>query len=424
MMSVMSTIVTGGCHTRDMNARQFDLVVFGATSFVGQILTRRLVERIGPDGSSSGVRWAVAARNAAKLADVAAESGADVPQIEADASDARAMRTLAASARVVASTVGPYALYGSPLVAAVAAAGTDYCDLTGEPQWMRAMIDGHGAEAEASGARIVHACGFDSIPSDLGVWFTQQQAIERFGSPCRSIALRVKAMRGGASGGTIASGLNLIEEARKNPELRKMLGNPYALAPDGMRTGPRQPNVTMPRRDATSGQWVAPFIMAATNTRVVQRSHALLGRPWGDEFEYDEAMIVGDGPFGALRAGVVAGGMAGFAGMAAFGPTRHLLTRFLPGPGEGPTADAQEAGYFDLRLFGRTADGDEIVTKVTGDRDPGYGSTAKMLAESALAFLDFEHDQVGGGFWTPATAFGDLLIDRLVDHAGLTFDVL
>jgi short subunit dehydrogenase-like uncharacterized protein len=404
-----------------MSDRQFDLTVFGATSFVGQILTRRLVERIGVDGD---IRWAIAGRNAGKLREVAADTGADVEQIVADAGDAEAMRSLAAATRVVASTVGPYALYGGPLVEAVAEAGTDYCDLTGEAQWMRAMIDAHNEAATTSGARIVHACGFDSIPSDLGVWFTQQQAIEEFGQPCTAIALRVKAMKGGASGGTIASGLNMIEETRNDPQLRKTLANPYALAPADMRTGPKQPSVGWPQQDEASGEWVAPFIMADANTKVVQRTHALLGRPWGDDFEYDEAMLMGSGPMAVAKASAVAGGMAGFAGMAAFAPSRKLLGRFLPEPGEGPSEDTQEAGFFDLRLYGRTADGDELITKVTGDRDPGYASTAKMLAETSLAFLDLDHDDVGGGFWTPATAFGDDLIERLESNAGLTFEVL
>ncbi len=404
-----------------MKNRQFDLVVFGATSFVGQILTRRLVERIGANGD---IRWAIAGRNAGKLREVAADTGADVEQIVADAADTEAMRALAECTKVVVSTVGPYALYGSPLVAAVAEAGTDYCDLTGEPQWMLSMIDAHQDTAAASGARVVHACGFDSIPSDLGVWFTQQQAIERFGEPCASISLRVKSLKGGASGGTIASMLNVVEEVRHDHDLRKILANPYALAPADMRTGPRQPNVTRPRPDAASGEWVAPFVMAAANTRIVQRSHALLGRPWGDDFEYDEAMLVGGGPVGAMKATAVSGGLAGFAGMAMLGPTRRLLGRFLPEPGEGPTPAAQEAGHFDLRFYGRTAAGDQLVTKVTGDRDPGYGSTAKMLAETALGFLELDRNITAGGFWTPATAFGDRLIDRLVQHAGITFDVL
>ncbi|MCB0967100.1 MAG: saccharopine dehydrogenase NADP-binding domain-containing protein [Ilumatobacter sp.] len=401
-----------------MSDREFDLIVFGATSFVGQILTKHLATR-GTD-----VRWAIAGRNADKLATVADEAGVDVERIVADAADTTAMRNLAERTEVVASTVGPYALYGSPLVEAVAAAGTDYCDLTGEPQWMRRMIDAHQEAAVASGARIVHACGFDSIPSDLGVWFTQQRAQEQFGRPCTSISLRVKAMKGGASGGTIASGLNLMEEARADADLRKLLADPYALAPVDHRTGPRQPNVSRPRRDEASGEWAAPFIMAATNTRVVQRSHALLGRPWGPDFLYDEAMMVGGGVGGALKASVVTGGMGVFGGMAAFGPTRSLLRKIVPEPGEGPSPEAREAGFFDLRLYGRTADGDRIRTRVTGDRDPGYGSTAKMLAESALAFLDVPRSDVGGGFWTPATAFGDLLIERLEAEAGLTFDVL
>lgn len=401
-------------------ARQFDLVVFGATSFVGRILCRRLVERIGTDGA---VRWAIAGRDASRLDRAADETGADVERLVADAADPDAIGVLAASTKVVASTVGPYALYGSPLVAAVAEAGTDYCDLTGEPQWMRAMIDAHQQAAAASGARIVHACGFDSIPSDLGVWFTQKRAIERFGEPCRSIAMRVRSMRGGASGGTIASGLNLIAEVRRDPALRRLLGNPYALAPDGMRDGPRQPDVRRPGIDAATGLWVAPFVMAATNTKIVQRTHALLGRPWGGDFEYDEAMLVGGGPLGAVKAAAVAGGTIGFTGMAALGPTRALLRRVLPAPGEGPSAAAQEAGSFDVRFHGTTASGERIETRVTGDRDPGYGSTARMLAESALAFLDVDRATVGGGFWTPATAFGDLLIDRLVADAGLTFDV-
>jgi short subunit dehydrogenase-like uncharacterized protein len=404
-----------------MSERPFDLVVFGATSFVGQILTARLVERVGTDGD---VRWAIAGRNADKLATVAEETGADVERIVADAGDAAAMADLAGRTDVVVSTVGPYALYGSELVAAVAAAGTDYCDLTGEPHWMRQMIDAHQAAAAASGARIVHACGFDSIPSDLGVWFTQQRAIERFGVPCTSIGLRVKAAKGGPSGGTVASMINLIEEARHDPAMRKILGNPYSLAPEGMRSGPRQPNVTTPRRDDLSGRWVAPFVMAATNTQVVQRTHALLGRPWGDDFLYDEAIMTGEGPSGAVRSAVVSAATGAFAGAAVFGPTRQVLGKFLPEPGEGPTPEQQEAGFFDMRLYGRTAAGDEIATKVTGDRDPGYGSTAKMLAESALAFGDVDRADVGGGFWTPATAFGDLLIDRLVEHAGLTFDVV
>ncbi len=301
--------------------RQFDIVVFGATSFVGQILCRYLVERHGTEGE---LAWAIAGRSASKLDSVAATTGAVVPHIVADASDAEAMASLVDSTRVVISTVGPYALYGSELVAAAAAAGTDYCDLTGEPQWMQRMIDTHAAEAEKSGARIVHTCGFDSIPSDLGVWFTQQQAVEKFGEPCTAIAMRVKAMKGGASGGTVASMMNVMEETANDPDLRKVLANPYSLAPEGMRSGVTQPNVTLPKNDEASGEWVGPFVMASINTRVVHRSHALQGRPWGDGFLYDEAMMMGAGPVGAAKAGALAGGLGGFMGVAAFAPAAHV----------------------------------------------------------------------------------------------------
>jgi short subunit dehydrogenase-like uncharacterized protein len=403
------------------DTRHYDLVVFGATSFVGQILCRVLVERIGAGGD---LRWAIAGRSQSKLDEVAATTGADVPRIVADASDAKAMTSLASSTRAVASTVGPYAKYGSALVAAVTEAGTDYCDLTGEPQWMRAMIDAHHERATATGARIVHACGFDSIPSDLGVWFTQREAQHRFGEPCTRIGLRVKGAKGGASGGTVASMLNVVDEVKHNPALRKVLADPYALAPAGMRHGPRQPNVTRPGRDELSGQWVAPFVMAATNSRVVQRTHALLGRPWGDDFRYDEAVLAGGGLKGIAMSSAVTGAIGAFMAASALPPSRWLVDKLVPAPGEGPSPEAQARGFFDLRLFGETAGGKRIVTRVTGDRDPGYGSTARMIAEAALAFADVPHDTVAGGFWTPATIFGDLLIERLQGHAGLGFEVL
>ena len=401
--------------------RRFDLVVFGATSFVGQILCRYLVDRHGTAGS---LRWAIAGRNAAKLDEVAAATGADVERIVVDAADVAGLADLAESTTVVVSTVGPYARYGSPLVAAVAASGTGYCDLTGETQWMRRMIDAHQAEAEASGARIVHTCGFDSIPSDMGVWFTQQRAIEMFGEPCTRIDMQVKAMKGGASGGTIASMLNIMEEAGADKGLRKLLADPYCLNPVDLRSGPAQPDLDRPQRDAASGQWVAPFVMAAVNARVVQRSHALLGRPWGPEFRYRESMAMGSGAVGAVKAGGFTAGLAAGMGLMAVGPTRRLAAKVLPKPGEGPSPKAQEEGFFDIRFHGTTADGRSIDTKVTGDRDPGYGGTAKMLGEAAVALVELPAADLGGGLWTPSTAFGDRLVERLEAHAGLEFSVL
>ena len=399
--------------------REFDVVVYGATSFVGEILCRYLVARHGASGS---LRWAIAGRNASKLDDVARRTGADVPRIVADATDRDALAAMVASTRVVASTVGPYALYGSELVEAAVEAGADYCDLTGEVQWMRRMIDAHQERAERTGARIVHACGFDSIPSDVGTWFTQQRSIERFGEPCTEVRMAVKGVRGGLSGGTAASGIQMFEEIAEDPSLRTVIGDPYVLAPVDLREGPRQPGMARPTRDERFESWVAPFVMAPTNSAVVLRTHALLGRPWGREFTYGETMMTGDGLAGGVAAWGMTAGLAAFAGAASFGPTRSLLGKVIPKSGEGPSEAKQQAGWFDLRFVGRTAGGQEIHTKVTGDADPGYGSTAKMLGESAVAFLDL--DRVGGGFWTPASAFGDALIERLEAHAGIRFDVV
>ena len=399
----------------------YDIVVFGATSFVGQILCRHMVERHGTDGE---VKWAIAGRNEAKLDQVAADTGADVPRIVADADDDEAIAAMVASTKLVISTVGPYALYGSKLVAAVVDAGVDYVDLTGEPQWQQRMIDAHHDRAAETGARIVHACGFDSIPSDLGTWYLQQQAVERFGSPCNRVRLGVKAMKGGASGGTIASMMNLMEEVSADPKVAKVLTNPYALAPADDRSGPKQPNVTMPEFDEGLDGWQAPFVMAGTNTKVVFRTHALLAHEWGDDFTYGEAMLTGDGLSGRTKAFAIAGAMGGFMGAAALGPMRKVLGKVLPEPGEGPSEEKQEAGFFDILLHGSTPDGDELTVRVTGDKDPGYGSTAKMLAESALCLLGRSHDDVAGGFHTPATALGDAGIDALVEHADLTFDVV
>lgn len=402
--------------------RRLDLVVYGATSFVGQILCRRLVERHGTDGE---LRWAIAGRDSSKLDRVASETGADVERIVADASDRAALTRLVASTRVVASTVGPYALYGSVLVDVAALAGTDYCDLTGEPQWIRRMVDAHSATAASTGARLLHACGFDSIPSDLGVWHLQQRSIETYGVPCEHVSMRVASMRGGASGGTIASMVNLVEETSADPELRRQLADPYALAPPDSRTGPRQREVQRPTFDEASGQWIAPFVMAAVNTKVVHRTHALLGRPWGPGFTYDEAMLMGTGPLGAARAGGLSAAMAAGLGLVSVGPARRALAKHvLPAPGDGPSPEAQEKGSFDIRFFGATTAGERMSTRVTGDRDPGYSGTARMLAEVADCLVHLDPAEVGGGSWTPASALGDRLVERLEDHAGIRFEVI
>jgi len=404
----------------------FDLIVFGATSFVGRILCRHLLER---QGAAGGMRWALAGRSQPRLAALREELGtgaAALPILLADASEAATLRAMCERTRAVVSTVGPYALHGEPLVEACAAAGTDYADLTGEVQWIRRMIERHETAARASGARIVHCCGFDSIPSDLGVHFLQREATRRFGEPCERVKMRVKSVRGGISGGTAASMLNLVAEATKHPSLLAELANPYSLCPRGGPKRPRQPEVRVARYDGDFRAWVAPFLMGAINTRIVHRTNALAGDAYGASFRYDEAMITGRGVTGGLAAGALTAGMGGFALAGALPPSRWALQRFvLPAPGEGPSERAQANGMFDLRFHGRTSSGRTLRVKVTGDRDPGYGSTAKMLGEAAaLLATGLPRGTPAGGFWTPATAFGDALVERLREHAGVTFDVI
>jgi len=400
-------------------------VVFGATSFVGQILCRYLYQRHGIGGD---VKWAIAGRSTPKLDQLRQTLGADgrkLPMIVCDAADEAALRELCGSTRAVVSTVGPYALYGSPLVKVCAETGTDYCDLTGEVQWIKRMIDAHEATAKASGARIVHCCGFDSIPSDLGVHFLQSAAIKAFGKPAQRVKLRIKAMKGGFSGGTVASLMNVLREVSADPGLRKVLGDPYAIAPKTGAKRARQPDVRFAQADKDARGWVAPFVMSAINTRIVHRSNGLSGHAYGADFAYDEAMSTGAGIKGRLMATGISLGLGGFMVAGAIGPTRNLLERYVvPKPGEGPSPKDQETGFYDFRFIGRTAGGDSIRAKVTGDRDPGYGSTAKMLGEAiaCLAF-DVSKEEVPGGFWTPATALGDKLIERLRAHAGLTFEL-
>ncbi|MEM1256733.1 MAG: saccharopine dehydrogenase NADP-binding domain-containing protein [Cyanobacteria bacterium P01_H01_bin.21] len=400
---------------------RYNLVVFGATGFVGRILCQYLLDHVGVNGS---VKWAIAGRSQAKLNDLVSALGANsLPQIIADVSDEASLQELCAQTQVVISTVGPYALYGEPLVKVCAETGTDYCDLTGEPQWIRRMIQRYSTTAEQSGARIVHCCGFDSIPSDLGVHYLQQQAKERFGGVCDRIKMRLIAAQGGFSGGTAASGINLAKEISADPALRQELDNPYSLCPSQL---PEHPPIMVPvQYDQDFQGWVSPFVMAAINTRIVLRSNALQSYPYGKQFQYDEAVLTGPNATGWLVAQGLGVSLVGVAAAVAFSPTRWLLENtIIPKSGEGPSQAAQEQGFYDLRFWGTTAEGQTIQVKVTGDRDPGYGSTAKILGQAGLCLAeDFPPSAKAGGFWTPASMFGDVLIERLVKAAGLTFEV-
>ena len=408
-----------------MTKPSFDLIVYGATSFVGQILTRYLVEHVGVNKT---VNWAIAGRSASKLDALKTSlgtAGDDLTVIIADADNADALAHMAKSTRVIATTVGPYALYGEALVKACAENGTDYCDLCGEAYWIKRMIVKYADAAKQSGARIVSCCGFDSIPSDLGVHFLQQHGQQRFGRYFNSIKLAVNAMNGGASGGTLASMIEAVKAAKSDPKLRKDMNNPYILCPEIPDLRHPQVSIKGPAYDADFQRWSAPFIMEAINARVVLRSNMLLGMAYGDDFLYREQMITGKGFKGRLSAIGLTAGLGLFAVTVIINPLRAFMQRYvLPKPGEGPSPEAQLAGYFDLSLLGKNEDGKTLKVRVTGDRDPGYGCTAKMLAQASLCLaFDITQEQCNGGFWTPATAMGDQLTDRLTQHAGMTFTI-
>lgn len=409
-------------------SRDHDVVLFGATGYTGQLVAEYLVRH----HLAGGLRLALAGRDRGKLERVRRElstidPGAEtLPLLLADALDPRALDEVASSAEVVCTTVGPYAKYGAELVAACARRGTDYCDLTGEVQFMRRTIEAHHEEAQRTGARIVHCCGFDSIPSDLGTWMMQSAMRERHGTTLDEVRFFAGETRGGFSGGTIASLLTALDEVSRDRSVARVLADPYALTP-GYR-GPDRRDQTGVRHDRDLGMWTAPFVMASVNTRVVRRSNALLDFAYGRDFRYSEASSTGKGVAGLARATAMTAGLGAFVGALAIAPARRLLERrVLPKPGEGPSKEARERGYFVIRLVGkgRTKDGAPVTLRgrVEGKADPGYGETAKMLGESAVCLaLDGAKLDAPGGVRTPASTMAAPLLERL-RSAGMVFEV-
>ena len=405
----------------DSPPRRYDVIVWGASGFTGKLVVEYLLRRPEND-----IVWAVAGRSRQKLENVLADlsAGDKAPDILiADSLDGESMAILAKATRVVLTTVGPYALYGDKLVDACVEHGTHYCDLAGEVQWMRRVIDRNQSAAERTGAMIVHSCGFDSIPSDLGVQFLQEQSVERYGAPCKRIELMVRAMRGGGSGGTIASGMNSLREARADREVAKTLARPYSLNPEGERDGPDSWDQRSSRWNDLGEVWTAPFVMGSINMRNVRRSNALLSYPWGKDFRYNESVSTGRGISGWLKAKGMTAGLGALILAGSYDLSRKLIIeKFLPAPGEGPDKEERESGFFKLLLIGELADGSTLRATVTGDRDPGYGSTSKMLAESAIC-LAKDNLETSGGCWTPASAMGAVLRERMIENAGLTFAI-
>jgi short subunit dehydrogenase-like uncharacterized protein len=407
-----------------MDSKSLDIILFGATSFVGKITTQYLLTEIG---LGNNVKWAIAGRSLQKLNQLKAELGSEaeaIPIVVADSSNSASLTKMCQQTRVVLSTVGPYALYGESLIEACVNNGNDYCDLTGEAYWIKKMLDKYQIRAEKTGARIINCCGFDSIPSDLGVHFLQQLSQQQLGTFCSDVRLRVKAMKGGVSGGTVASGIEMAKAVKKDPTLRRKMGNPYLLC-QPQTSKVKQPRILKPTFDKDFHEWSAPFIMETINSRVVLRSNNLQQQNALENFTYGEAVLTGKGRKGYFRALGVTLGLGGFALAAKNKFLRFLIQKFvLPKPGQGPSPEQQENGFFDLRIVGKNNQ-QSVLVKVTGDRDPGYGCTAKMLVQSGLCMaFDISRSDLGGGFWTPATAMGDKLIKRLVDSAGMTFEVL
>ena len=389
-----------------MSEREFDVIVFGASGYTGKLVAEYMGKEYGNDES---IRWAIAGRNKDKLSSLKKDLDLDerVSIIEVDSTNKDSLDSMTSSAKCILTTVGPYQLYGSSLVQSCSENGTDYVDLTGEPGWMYEMINAHQDTAKNSGARIVFSCGFDSIPFDLGVYFVQQAAQEKYGRPAKHVRGRVKAMNGEFSGGTIASLGATMATLKEKPELIQVLSNPFSLT-EGFE-GPAQLDDSKVLLDEKLNMWVAPFVMAPINTKNIHRSNALLGHAYGEDFCYDEMMIAGEGEEGKQIAD-------------AMNSSNPMGGDNLPQPGEGPSKESREQGNYDV-LFFADFDEDTIEARVTGDMDPGYGSTSKMIAESALCLVQ-DCEDLSGGMYTPAPAMGEKLIKRLTKKAGLTFDIL
>lgn len=376
---------------------EFDIIVYGATGFTGRLVAEHLLKRYGV---GKDVKWAMAGRSADKLAAVRDEIGApaETPLVVADADDAASLKAMVERAKAIITTVGPYQLYGSELVAACAAAGTDYLDLCGEPVWMRHMIDAHHETAKKTGARIVFSCGFDSIPFELGVFFLEEAAKAKFGHTLPRVKGRVRKMKGGFSGGTAASLKATMAALAKDPSLIALMTDPFALTP-GFK-GPEQPKGDKVEQDPDLGATVGPFVMAAINTRNVHRSNLLTGHAYGQDLVYDEMVVVDPNAQPAPALGAEGG----------------------PKPGEGPSKEERESGFFDVAFIGLGGNGERLTVAVTGDKDPGYGCTSKMIGESAICLIN-EAADAPGGIWTPGAAMGMKLVERLRANAGMTFEV-
>jgi len=385
--------------------KKFDFVVYGASGFTGRLVVEYLNSKYSGD---TNISWAMAGRSIDKLNKVKDDLGIEdsIQLIEVDSNNIDSINLMMSKTKCVITTVGPYQLYGNDIVKSCVETGTDYVDLCGEPGWMHEIISNHGEKAKETGARIVFSCGFDSIPFDLGVLFLQNEVKKQLGKTAHKVRSRVRVMEGEFSGGTAASFGATMASLKTNPELLNVLANPFSLS-EGFQ-GPQQENDSKPTHDDVLGVWVAPFFMAPINTKNIHRSNMLLGHLYGEDFLYNEMWISGPGDEGKEIAKMIAS-------------TNPIGGPDAPKPGEGPSRESRENGKYDV-LFYADIDNKIISTSVAGDMDPGYGSTSKMIAESAICLVK-ECEDLSGGIYTPASSMGTRLIDRLIANAGLTFNI-
>ena len=398
--------------------RKYDLVVWGATSFTGKLVTEYLFNKYG----SSKIKWAIAGRNLDKLEKVRSLVADDnLPMIIADSFDEESLSKFVKKTRVVCSTVGPYSLYGTKLVKLCVENNTNYCDITGEAHWIRTLIDDYHEEAKSKKIKIVNSCGFDSIPSDMGVYFIQNEIKKTYKNYANSIKMRVAGVRGGISGGTYGSINNLLKEAYSNKKIFKVLNNPYGLNPKNKMEGMDKKDLRKIIFDKESNSWIYPFIMAGINTKIVRRSHALTNFQYGKDFRYEEAMMSGKGISGLLKA-ILAVFPLAMIGLNPNSLLKKIVNSYMPKPGEGPGPEKRKNGFYNLRFYVTIDERRKAFAKVVGDNDPGYGSTSKMLAESALC-LAFDKLPENYGVVTPSIAMGKQLLERLRNNAGLDFKI-
>ena len=398
--------------------RKFDIIIWGASSFTGKLVTEYLFNKFG----SSKIKWAIAGRDLGKLKKVRSQvADKNIPIFIADSFDKESLLKIVKKTKVICSNVGPYSLYGTKLVKLCVENYTNYCDITGEAHWIRTLIDNFHEEAKSKKIKIVNSCGFDSIPSDMGVYFIQNEMKKVYKTYAKSIKMRVAGIRGGISGGTYSSLNNLLKEAYADKSIFKVLNNPYGLNPKDKMDGLDKKDLRKIIFDKESNSWIYPFIMAGINTKIVRRSNALINFQYGKDFRYDEAMIAGKGISGFWKA-ILAVFPLAMVGLNPNSFLKKIINSFMPKPGEGPGIEKRKNGFYNLRFYITIDEKRKAFAKVIGDSDPGYGSTSKMLAESALC-LAFDHLPKNYGILTPSSAMGDKLLDRLIKNAGLSFEI-